>query len=252
MATEFDDPQRLQKAPVIGPDGAKVGTVDAVYYDNVTDRPAWVAVRTGFFGTHVSLVPLAGAQLVGDALHVPFGADRLKRAPHHDPGRELTQQDEIDLYRHYGVHYEDQSGTPTQRSGPGSGTDDAMTRSEEQLRVRTEQEAERVRLRKHVVTEYRQITVPVRREVLKVEQGPADTVSGPADAIPANAAAADPGAADPPRTGRAENVEREIVLHEERPVVHTETVPVERVRLGKETVTEQETVGGDRSEERRV
>src|SRR3712207_5577756 len=229
MATEFDDPQRLQKAPVIGPDGAKVGTVDAVYYDNVTDRPAWVAVRTGFFGTHVSLVPLAGAQLVGDALHVPFGADRLKRAPHHDPGRELTPQDEIDLYRHYGVHYEDQSATAAQRSGPGSGTDDAMTRSEEHLRVRTEQEAERVRLRKHVVTEYRQITVPVRREVLRVEQGPADDAGEPASR------STDAAVTGPTGTGHAENVEREIVLHEERPVVHTETVPVERVRLGKET-----------------
>ena len=36
-----------------------------------------------------------------------------------------------------------------------------------------------------------------------------------------------------------------MVLHEERPVVAKETVPVERVRLDKETVTEQETVSED-------
>jgi uncharacterized protein (TIGR02271 family) len=39
--------------------------------------------------------------------------------------------------------------------------------------------------------------------------------------------------------------EHEVILHEERPVVSKETVPVERVRATKETVTEQETVGGE-------
>ncbi|MCR2794261.1 YsnF/AvaK domain-containing protein, partial [Microbacterium sp. zg.Y625] len=36
--------------------------------------------------------------------------------------------------------------------------------------------------------------------------------------------------------------EHEVVLTEERPVIAKETVPVERVRLGTETVTEEETV----------
>jgi uncharacterized protein (TIGR02271 family) len=36
--------------------------------------------------------------------------------------------------------------------------------------------------------------------------------------------------------------EHEIVLHAERPVVQKEAVPVERVRLGVDTVTEQQTV----------
>jgi uncharacterized protein (TIGR02271 family) len=38
--------------------------------------------------------------------------------------------------------------------------------------------------------------------------------------------------------------EHEVTLHAERPVVATEAVAVERVKLGTETVTEQETVGG--------
>src|SRR5215217_4346175 len=50
---DIDNPRRLQKADVIGRDGTKLGTVSAVYYDNNTDHPAWVAVRTGLFGTHV-------------------------------------------------------------------------------------------------------------------------------------------------------------------------------------------------------
>jgi stress response protein YsnF len=39
--------------------------------------------------------------------------------------------------------------------------------------------------------------------------------------------------------------EHEVVLHQERPVVENEAVPVERVRLGTETVTSEETVSED-------
>ncbi|NUR30571.1 MAG: DUF2382 domain-containing protein, partial [Catenulispora sp.] len=44
--------------------------------------------------------------------------------------------------------------------------------------------------------------------------------------------------------------EYEVTLHEERPVTNIETVPVERVRLAKEEVTEQETVRGTVRKER--
>jgi stress response protein YsnF len=44
--------------------------------------------------------------------------------------------------------------------------------------------------------------------------------------------------------------EHEVVLHEERPVTQKETVPVERVQLDTETVTEQETVGEEVRKER--
>jgi stress response protein YsnF len=264
MAIDIDNPRQLNKVPVIGEDGTKLGTVSAVYYDNNTDRPAWVAVRTGLFGTHVSLVPLAAAELRGEQLHVPFGKQQLKTAPHHDPGLELSPQDEMDLFAHYGLPYGDPSPRPDeasrgrQASGPVSG--EAMTRSEEQLRVRTEsQPATRVRLRKHIVTEYQQVTVPVRREEIRLER---ESTAGPGPAAPADlaragGAPADDAAADgaaPPLTGpeigaevsdrvRSDD-EHVVTLYEERPVVRTETVPVERVHLGKQTVTEQQTVGG--------
>ena len=41
-----------------------------------------------------------------------------------------------------------------------------------------------------------------------------------------------------------------MTLHEERPVVEKETVPVERVRLGKETVTDEVTVDEEVRKER--
>ena len=61
-----------------------------------------------------------------------------------------------------------------------------MTRSEEQLRVGTERyETGRARLRKYVVTEQQQVTVPVTREEVRVEREPIteanidDALSGP-------------------------------------------------------------------------
>jgi uncharacterized protein (TIGR02271 family) len=113
-------------------------------------------------------------------------------------------------------------------SGPN--TDSAMTRSEEQLRVGSEtHEAGRVRLRKHVVTERQQVTVPVSREEVTLEREPI-TEANRGDAH------------DGPAISEEEH---EVTLRAERPVVDVEAVPVERVRLGKETVTEQETVGGE-------
>jgi stress response protein YsnF len=269
MAVHNDDVARLDQAEIIGVDGEKLGTVAGVYFDNDTDQPEWVAVRSGLFGLDESLVPLATAKLRGDELHIPFDKEQLRSAPHHEPGRELSPQDEIDLFRHYGISYvtwADTQPTPATSSGTtvsspeeelavsADATDQAMTRSEEQLRVHTEPRAVgRVRLRKHIVTEYQQITVPVRREEIRIEREPVDGVAAYADSDVGSAGADSidrsvAGQVDPaaPRRADVEDVdEQEIVLYAERPVVRTETVAVERIRVGKRTVTEQETVGGE-------
>ncbi len=105
-----------------------------------------------------------------------------------------------------------------------------MTRSEERLKVGTEQvETGRVRLVKHVVTENQQITVPVSHEEVRLEREPIT------DGRPG---------------GKLGDAEQEVHLHAEHPVVDKETVPVERVRLTKDTVTEQETVSGEVRKER--
>jgi len=110
-------------------------------------------------------------------------------------------------------------------SGPT--TDDAMTRSEERLDVGTERvETGRARLRKYVVTNDESVTVPLTREEVRIEREPIT------DANRTNATSG-PDISDE---------EHEVILTEDRVVVNKETVPVERVRLAKETVTEDETV----------
>jgi uncharacterized protein (TIGR02271 family) len=116
-------------------------------------------------------------------------------------------------------------------------TDGAMTRSEEQLRVVTERyAAKRVRVVKYVVTEEVQITVPIRREEIRIEEIPLD------DGAPAPT-----GVLDAVGTG---GLPETIVLHTERPVVSTEVVPVERVRLRTEWVQEQTQVRDEVRRER--
>jgi len=170
---------------------------------------------------------------------VPFDKDAIQAAPHHDPDVALSPADEDELYRHYGMTDTQQSTASEGRrdragesgvqgrdtSGPT--TDEAMTRSEERLRVGTEQrEAGRARLRKHIVTENVSTTVPVSHEEVTLEREPI-TDANRGDALSG---------------GDLTEEEHEVTLTEQRAVASKETVPVERVRLGTETVTEQEQV----------
>ena len=105
-----------------------------------------------------------------------------------------------------------------------------MTRSEEHLDVGTRNEqAGRARLRKYVTTEMETHTVPVRKDRAVIETEPV------------TAANLDE-ATDGPEISEEEH---EVVLHEERPVIETKVEPVERVRLGTETTTQEETVTGE-------
>lgn len=249
MSINLRDPSQLQGAAVTGSGGDKLGKVDAIYYDNETDQPEWVAVKSGLFGTHVSLVPLAKAEFDGEELHVPYDKQQIKDAPHHDAGRDLSPRDEEELFRHYGLSYSGGSVAAQdgdRASAPGQATeasqwgnapdmssraaDEAMTRSEERMRVATEStEVGRARLRKYVVTEHQQVTVPVSHEEVRIDREPI-TEDNRRQAM----------AGSPISEG-----EHEVTLHAERPVVDKEAVPVERVRIGTQTVTEQQEIGED-------
>ncbi len=93
----------LRGADVAGRGGVELGKVDEIYLDNETLKPEWAAVRTGLFGGNVSLVPLSESTFDGSSLTVPFSKDKIQGAPHHDPGREITADDEDELYAYYGV-----------------------------------------------------------------------------------------------------------------------------------------------------
>jgi uncharacterized protein (TIGR02271 family) len=248
---------------VIGQDvydesGDKIGSASEVYLDDETGQPEWVTVRTGLFGTKESFVPIRNADLTDDGVRVPVSKTQVKDAPKIDTDGHLSPEEEQELYRYYGMGAGTQTagyettGTETRgtvghdTSGPT--TDDAMTRSEERLDVGTRsEEVGRARLRKYVVTENVTESVPVTREEVRLEREPIT------DANIGNAL-------DGPAISEEEH---EVTLHAERAVVDKEAVPVERVRLDKTTVTDQEQVSenlrkeeievdGDTTRDRRI
>jgi uncharacterized protein (TIGR02271 family) len=257
MATTREDVLSWRGQDLVGADGDKIGKVEEIYLDTESNEPEWALVSSGLFGTKQSFVPLQDASTSGDGISVPFDKATVKDAPKIDPDGRLSQQEEAELYRHYGREYTEQSGAggsglldsdvdtgadarTGERGGPGrdvSGpsTDEAMTRSEEELDVGTaERESGRVRLKKYVVEDEVTETVPVRREEVRVEREP---ITG------ANRDAALDGPA-------ISDEEHEVVLHSEEPVVEKRAVPQERVRLEKDVRTEEQEVSDTVRKER--
>jgi len=210
---DADTVRNWQGATMVDREGDKVGNIDAIYVDDQTGEPEWALVNTGFFGTRSTFVPIAQASASGDQVQVPYEKQLVKDAPNMDPDGHLSEQEEQELWRHYGMEYgsgyttdtadrdrdgvyDDVRDTAVGRDVSGPTTDDAMTRSEEELWGGTEtRERGRARLRKYVTTETQTVTVPVQRE--------------------------------------------------EEVVVEKRAVPRERVRLDTETVTEERQVTED-------
>src|SRR4051794_2791944 len=237
--------------------GEKIGKIEEIYLDADTGAPEWALVNTGLFGTKSTFVPLRDASEDAGNVRVPYEKAQVKDAPKIDPDGELSQQQESELYRHYGLDYSESrsdSGLPEGGAGAGvdtgttgtrtdtdrgdeagtvghdtSGptTDQAMTRSEEELQVgKTQRESGRARLRKYVVEDQVTETVPVQREEVRIEREPitdanaGDAMDGPA----------------------ISDEEHEVVLHQEEVVAEKRAVPKERIRLDKDTVTDERQV----------
>jgi uncharacterized protein (TIGR02271 family) len=239
--TEITEAYDFHGRTVLDSQGEKIGKIDELYTDDEGGQPEWALVNTGLFGTKKTFVPVRGASPTGENLQVPVTKDQVKDAPRVDADQQLSEKEEQLLFEHYGVPYTT-GGSTTATGAPNGGgagghaeghdvsgptTDDAMTRSEEELRVGTAQrERGRVRLRKYVVTENVQRTVPVSREEVRLEREPITDANVDR-------------ALDGPEISEEEH---EVVLHEEEPVVEKRTVPKERVRLGTEAHQEERQV----------
>jgi uncharacterized protein (TIGR02271 family) len=250
--TTPQDVQQFAGRTAVDADGSKVGKIGQVYIDERTGLPLWITVATGMLGTRQSFAPIHGSQVNGDQVTLAVSKDLIKNAPSIDDDGQIDANEQDALYRHYADYlgagqtgYADgsQAGSETGgqagyadgdeladdttgvrgRDTSGHATDDAMTRSEERLRVGTETvEGGRARLRKYVVTENVSTTVPVSHEEVRVEREPVTDANR-----------------DATLSGEPiSEEEHEVTLRAEQPVVAKEAVPVERVRLATETVTQ--------------
>ncbi|WP_437108958.1 DUF2382 domain-containing protein [Streptomyces scopuliridis] len=273
----FDSPSRLNGLAIYDKDGDKIGNVGQVYVGDRSGRPEWVTVKTGLFGMKESLVPLSGARRAGEDIHVPYAKETVKEAPRLDADEHLDPSQEKQLYKHYGLTATGAglgmasgtaagtgtaSGTATGTGRTGAGTatggragaastagagrpmagvrgsmpeegkerhGEELIRSEEQLYVSTEEhEVGHARLRKVVVTENVTTSVPLSHEEVRVIH----------EAI-----------APEERTGIRGSLigeaQTEVTLHAEEPIIRKESVPVERVRMETEKVTEQKEVSAE-------
>ena len=282
MPITENDLTGLRDGNVLSASGEKIGSIGQIYLDDQTGEPSFVTANTGLFGLKQSFVPLQGARVENGDLIVDYDKETVKDAPRIDDDGSLTPDEEDELYRYYGIGgagtttggYDTSADTTTTTTDAGYGTgtvasdtgttadagytgtttdtgvgarydegadrtrdvdtdrdtDDAMTLSEERVNVGTQtQETGRARLRKYVVTENVTQTVPVQREEVRLEREPiTDENVGEATSGP-----------------DFTESEHEVTLREERPVVEKEAVPVERVRLATDTVTDEVTVSED-------
>ncbi|MEE1800834.1 PRC and DUF2382 domain-containing protein [Streptomyces sp. NPDC101062] len=273
----FNNPSSLNGRSVYDRDGDKIGSIGQVYVGDRTGRPEWVTVRTGLFGMKESLVPLSGARRAGEDVHVPYAKETVKEAPRLDADEHLDPGQEKQLYQHYGLTAAGGIGTAAgmgtaaggrTRAGTGTSTGSGMStgraatpegtrgpamagsatrgadlgdmrtgekhgeeliRSEEELHVTTEErEVGHARLRKVVVTENVTTSVPLSHEEVRVVH---EAIS--------------PEDRNSVRSMRIGEAQTEVTLHADQPVISKESIPVERVRMETEKVTEQREVSAE-------
>lgn len=248
----MDDYDAILDKDVYGQDDEKIGSVDSLYLGSKSNEPLFITVKTGWM-TGSSFVPLTRAEINDDRIIVPYTKDTVKNAPNIEQDKELSSDEENQLYSHYGLVSQDddtreESDETYEREGEddseyvadgqdvsGPNTDDAMTRSEEELKVGTRtEETGRYRLRKYVVTENVTKTVPVEREEVRIEREPITDKNRDQ-------------AMDGPDIS---DEEHEVITHAEVPTIDKEVVPKERIGLNKERVTDEDSVNEDVQKER--
>ncbi|MFC5141501.1 PRC-barrel domain-containing protein [Actinomycetospora rhizophila] len=104
MGFEAENIRDWQGKSVVDPAGGKIGTLEAIYVDTVTDEPAFATVTVGIVGRRrLAFVPLAGATVAPDHLRVTVAKDLAKQAPSIDTDGELAAEDEPAVFEHYGL-----------------------------------------------------------------------------------------------------------------------------------------------------
>jgi hypothetical protein len=139
--------RNLPGAPALGPDGEKIGTIGQIFVDQVSNAPSWATIRTGLFGRLESFVPLDGATFDGEELRLGFEKSVIRDAPRIDTDVALSPADETALFEYYGMG---NTTPPTTEA----------------------READELRLRKYVVTDFESVVVPVSHEEVSVEPEP--------------------------------------------------------------------------------
>lgn len=257
---------RLQGQTVFDNSGQRIGDVARVFFNQATNEPAWITIRG--LGAREAFVPMSGARVDASGVTVPVRKDVIQAAPAVEAGTDLSAEEAAKLDRYYTgmlslepelppaagpapqprptppepqqTPPEPRQTQPTARRTPPAAPTrptetprpTELTSFEERVRVGTEAvETGTVRLRKHVVNEPVETSVPLRHEEVTVERVPAATPT-------------------PSPGHQFEEQTVEVTLHAERPNIVKETVPVETVRLSTKTETDERRISDQVRRER--
>jgi len=116
-----DVTHRWQGRTLVDHHGEPLGNIEAIYLDKVTSQPEWALLEVGATGPDRTFVPLVSAGEEGDTIRVLFAKTLVEGAPAMAADRELSEEQERELYRHYGVPYsraDSPSGLPAGEPGP--------------------------------------------------------------------------------------------------------------------------------------
>ena len=222
--------------PVYDSDEDKIGEVEEIFYDDASDRPEWLGIGTGFFGTKRVLVPVEGAEMTADGVYVRYSKAQVKDSPdidsdEIDTGTEQALRSYYELGETSGASLD--QGLPrgaADTPGDVEGGDAQVTRSEEELSVgKREVEAGRVRLRKWVETQPVQAEVDLQRETARVTREP---VNAPVSATEIG------------------DEEVGVDLRAEQAVVQKQAVAKERIGVETDVETQRQTVSEEVRKER--
>ncbi|MCA1699749.1 MAG: PRC-barrel domain-containing protein [Actinobacteria bacterium] len=85
--------------------GAKLGTIQEIYFDEETNQPATLAINAGgLLDNKHRVVPLELASPSADGIQVPYDKATVKDAPNLDLDDDLPADQVTALYRHYSLN----------------------------------------------------------------------------------------------------------------------------------------------------
>lgn len=191
-----DQLDALLDASVYDSTGTKIGAVRQVYVDDASGKITFATVSTGIFSSD-AIVPLHGARLLGDELHVDHTRSVIRDSPRPDHTEDaLTADQEVTLLEHYGIEAPARAAAAapaTPRATPPGTRDEESTTSAPTPPVGEPQNPGELGARG---TDAEKADT---RKVAAKSAGAKDTVSrdaGPKDAGPKSAVTNDPGAKD--------------------------------------------------------
>ena len=127
-----DQLDALLDATVFDSTGTKVGAVRQVYVDDASGKITFATVSTGIFSSD-AIVPLHGARLLDDELHVDHTRSVIRDSPRPDHTEDaLTPDQEVKLLEYYGIEapVRGQEAAPSRprSAAPAGGTSESQAR----------------------------------------------------------------------------------------------------------------------------